>query len=444
MDFLETLSTSAPQSWELFAYVWREIWFVLVPAVLFYMFHWYWIEYQTTEWVKKLDWVSLAITVPPDNEQSPKVMEEFFNALHAAHSKRNFRDTFWDGSVQEWFSLEIVGVDGDVQFIIRTPRHFKDLVEAHLYAQFPNVEIREVPDYAENFPNDFDKQGLDLFGAEMVLTDEDYYPIRTYPDFEHQMTQRIIDPISTVAEVMNKLRPGEQIWVQFLIRPILTDWSAKGQEFAKKLMGLETPTPTPKIIEALSKAGEVATSPIVGGEAGDTFEEFPTAAFLMPPNERKVVENVERNVSKLAYEFKNRVIYLGRKEVFHKPRFNSIIGAFKQFNTFDMNSFKPYKRTMTRVEYFHRAPRIKKRKHELLRGYKQRSFVLGAPHKVLTTESLASLFHIPDITVKAPRLPRTLAKKGSAPANLPVGSLEPVPQVPGEEAAPPEPMESPL
>lgn len=423
MNFLDSLPTSTAQSLQVFLTVWREGWFVFVPAVLFYMVYWYWIEYMTGEFVHNIRWVNLAITVPPDNEQSPKVMEEFFNALHASHSKRNFVDTFWKGSVQEWFSLEIVGIDGDVQFIIRTPDYFKDLVEAHLYAQFPSVEIKEVPDYAEQFPNDFEKQGLDLFGAEMVLTDEDYYPIRTYPSFEHQMTQRIIDPISTVAEVMNKLGPGEQIWVQILIRPELEDWATKGQEFAKKLMGQENPAPTPKLLEALSKTGEIATAPIVGGEATDEYEAFPSGAFLMPPNERKVVENVERNVSKLAYQFKTRVIYLAKKDVFKKPRFNSIIGAFKQFNSFDMNGFKPYKPTFTRADYFVFPWRVRRRKARMLKGYKWRSFILGVGHKNISSEGLASMFHIPDITVKAPRLPRTLAKKGSAPANLPVADL---------------------
>jgi len=434
MNFLDGLSTSTPQAFQIFTTIWREAWFVLVPIALFYMFYWYWMEYMSGEFVKNIRWVNLAITVPPDNEQSPKVMEEFFNAIHSIQTNPNFLDKFWKGKVQEWFSLEIVGIDGNVMFIVRTPDYYKDLVEAHLYAQFPNVEVAEVEDYSRDIPTDFKKAGYDLFGCELVLTNKDFYPIRTYPNFEHQMTQRIIDPISTVAEVMNKLKAGEQLWVQITIRPVMTHWVEKGQEFVKELMGQEVKAPTPKVLEALSKAGEVASSPIIGGEASESFEEFPAAAFLMAPGERKVVENVERNISKLAFEFKSRVIYIGKKDVFKKPRFNSIIGAFKQFNSYDMNGFKPYKRTFTKVDYFFRDVRVAYRQRQLLKGYQFRSWVIGAAPKILTTESLASLFHIPDITVKAPRLPRTLAKKGSAPSNLPIADL-PTGFAPEEEAA---------
>src|SRR3990167_2320403 len=420
MDFLQNLTTSTPRAFEIFFAVWREAWFVLVPAVLTYMLFWYWTEYMSGEFIRNIRWVNLAISVPPENEQSPKVMEEFFNAVHSIQKTPNFLDKLWKGQIQELLSLEIVGIDGNVRFIVRAPDYFKDLVDAHLYAEFPEVEIQEVDDYAQAIPDDFKKAGWDLFGAEMVLTNDDFYPIRTYPNFEHQMTQRIIDPIATIAEVMNKLKVGEQIWLQITIRPVMTKWPEKGKKFVEGLMGKEVKEPTPAILEALSKAGEITASPLVGGEAAEANEAFPAAAFLMAPGQRKVVENVERNIAKLAFEFKGRVIYIGRKEIFHKPRFNAIIGAFKQFNSYDMNGFKPYKRTFTKVDYFFKDIRVGWRQRKLLKGYKFRSWVIGAGPKILTSESLASIFHVPDITVKAPRLPRTLAKKGSAPANLPI------------------------
>ncbi len=425
MDIFESIGPGFINALTVFNNVWHQGWFIFVPIVLFYMMAWYWKDYTIVQFVKNINFVNLEINIPAENEQSPKVMEEFFNALHSVQTNPNFLDRFWRGKIQEWYSLEIVGLGGAAHFIVRCPDYFKDSVEAHLYAQFPEIEITQVEDYAKDFPDDFYNKGLDLFGADIVLVKEDFYPIRTYPDFEHQMTQRIIDPISTAAEVMNKLRPDEQLWVQFIIRPVMTDWAEKGLEFAKNLMGQDTPKPNPAVLEALSKAGEFAGTVATGGATGENGdqENFPTSMFLMPPGQRRVVENVERNVSKLAFEFKARLLYVGSKETFDKNRFKGVMGAFKQFNSYDMNGFKPEMKTFTKVNYFFKNPRVKARKKILLDGYKHRSFVKGPKAQILTTEALASVFHIPDITVKAPSIERTLAKKGSAPSNLPLSEI---------------------
>jgi hypothetical protein len=424
MDIVSGLSQAPGQILAIFNFIWGEAWFLFVPVVLFYMMVWYWYEYMSTEFVKSIKWINLELTVPSENEQSPKVMEEFFNAIHSIQTNPNFLDRFWKGKVQEWFSIEIVGIDGYLHFIVRSPDYFKDLVEAHLYAQFPDVELKVVPDYAEAIPDDFKKAGWDLFGAEMVLTNKDFYPIRTYPFFEHPMTKRIIDPISTIAEVMNKLKTGEQIWIQFTIRPVMTSWSKKGSDFAKELMGQEIKVKNPAVLEALGKVSDVTATAIgVTAEEADGGADY-SSALLIPPGQRKVIESVERNVSKMAFQFKSRLVYVAKKEVFDKRRFNAIMGAFKQFNSYDMNGFKPYKRTFTKVDFFFKDFRVPIRQRKLLKGYKSRSWVVGTEPKILTSESLASIFHIPDISVKAPRQPVTLAKKGSAPANLPLGELD--------------------
>ena len=40
---------------------------------------------------------------------------------------------------------------------------------------------------------------------------------------------------------------------------------------------------------------------------------------------------------------------------------------------------------------------------------------------VLNIEELATIYHIPDIGVKSPLLPRVEAKKGEPPVGLPIG-----------------------
>jgi hypothetical protein len=67
-----------------------------------------------------------------------------------------------------------------------------------------------------------------------------------------------------------------------------------------------------------------------------------------------------------------------------------------------------------------RATRIKK---TFYRNYVYRSYIYPpAGHKpmVMTTEELATLFHIPGQVATTPTLERIPSKRGEPPANLPV------------------------
>ena len=52
------------------------------------------------------------------------------------------------------------------------------------------------------------------------------YPIKTYPYFEEVKEEKRVDPISTVAETMSKLKDDEMIWIQLLSQ---SDWRSDGE-----------------------------------------------------------------------------------------------------------------------------------------------------------------------------------------------------------------------
>ena len=64
----------------------------------------------------------------------------------------------------------------------------------------------------------------DLFGSEIILSKEDYYPIRTYPEFEEKSSGpdyvKRIDPLASLAEVMSSLEAGEFIGCNCLLGPL--------------------------------------------------------------------------------------------------------------------------------------------------------------------------------------------------------------------------------
>src|SRR3989344_4214570 len=102
---------------------------------------------------KKLKWHLLAIDIPKANEQSPKAVEHIFAHLAGGLSSFTKKELYWEGKFLPTFSLEIVSIEGYVQFFIRTQSKYRDLVEAAVYAQYPEAEITEVEDYTTSVPH---------------------------------------------------------------------------------------------------------------------------------------------------------------------------------------------------------------------------------------------------------------------------------------------------
>ena len=55
------------------------------------------------------------------------------------------------------------------------------LIEAQLYARYPNIEIHEADDYTKGVYHD--PENLPLWGTYFKLERPDVYPIKTYIDY---------------------------------------------------------------------------------------------------------------------------------------------------------------------------------------------------------------------------------------------------------------------
>jgi len=152
------------------------------PVVFGFIFINLWMRYVRTKWIAGMKWVLLEIKLPKEIFKSPLAMEVFINSLYQAQSGQ-WVDAYFKGKVKNWFSLELVSIEGDVHFFIRTNVIFKDLIEAQIYGQYPAAEVYEVSDYTK-YVNYKGKEGdWNLWGLEYRLTKDDAYPIKTYVDY---------------------------------------------------------------------------------------------------------------------------------------------------------------------------------------------------------------------------------------------------------------------
>lgn len=343
-----------------------------------------------------IQFMYLAINIPKLNEQTPRAVENFFNHLAGAHVTQDLIEKYFQGELQPWFTFEIVSIEGYLQFIIYTPKKFRDLVEASIYAQYPDAEIVEISDYTKGKPKKYPDPEYDMWGSEFTLAKPQEYPILTYKDFEHSVTKEYFkDPMAAMLETMSRIGKGEECWFQIFVQPTGKDWQQevfdKASELTTELVELRTSEARP----------------------------FP----MLHKGEASLVESVYQKGTKNGFKCKIRVVYIAKKENYNAKRVQyGMVGALKQFSKDDSNGIKPlYSLTGVTGHYLFKDFQKNIRKSALFVAYQNRSGSRGGNKFVLNVEELATLWHFPIAhSVRAPSLSQVTAKRGEAPGVLPL------------------------
>ncbi|MFH1078544.1 MAG: hypothetical protein V1745_04695 [Patescibacteria group bacterium] len=408
---------------------------IILPILAWQVFTALWMNARTAGFNAKKDWIVLAIDVPRLHEQTPRAVENVFAHLAGAHSPPSWTEKWIEGKTQDTISMEIVSIDGNVQFLVRTTRGHRDLIEASIYAQYPDAEIVEVEDYTLRVPSLYPDREWDMFATEMVPVKSDVFPLRTYPEFEDKVSGELKDPMAVMLENLSRIGPGEQVWFQVVLTPIdQKAFQIKADAFVKKLTGV-------KVVAKESLLEKAVNLPLKGAgallEASGIFgapavpakkEAMPFSKILqMSPGERKVLEAIEIKASKIVYTCKMRFLYVAKKESFKKQRTVSpFIGAIKQLNTNDLQSLKPETRHvgMNGTLWFFKDSRNNDRKRRFMAAYRARSNWIGTPGYTLNIEELATIWHFPiSMQTRAPQLKRTESKRSEPPFNIPFAPM---------------------
>lgn len=444
-EFKETLwllyQTAVIPGFKIIVNLWW-LWLFLISAVLAKNLIRYW---RTLDYRKNLRWVLLEILIPREVRKSPKAMEQILNQIYSLGNKaENWREKYIEGEVVEWWSLEIVSFGGEIHFFIRTPAKYKNIIESNIYSVYNDAEVVETADYIDRLPSkttDIYKMGLDLFGLELALGREDAYPIKTYPEFENMEEERSLDPLSNLIEVLSKIKKEELLWLQMVIRPV--DPAGSYKEKGKKLV-------------QEMKEKTIGKAKVVGSGQD-------TVMISRTPGETAVIETVEKNLAKAAFETVIRYIYFAPRSIFNRNLpYRGVRGAFAQYSTQNMNYFVPNIKTRTMV-WWGKPPflffkkREEARKQKILQHYRDRAmpeemltgkilssqifyFDNKSRFSVFNTESLATLFHLPSFLVlTAPFIKRVEAKRMGPPAGLQIFGEES--EVPGLKIPETEPKE---
>lgn len=365
-------------------------WWIILPVLLFMGVQ----TYRRRAWVDNQRYVLLQVSVPKENDKAPVAAEQMFAALHGI--RRDARSRFFEGSIQEHIGLEIASQAGRINFYAYVPEAQKSFAEGQMYAQYPKAEIVAVPDYAAADV----ATGRALAGTELKLTAKDVYPIKTFLNFED------VDPLSGITAVMGDLNDGEQVWIQILARPADDSWHKRGEAELKRLQGGGG---------GLSAGGIFG---LLGGFVGELFRAASAPAEpskggkpVPPPIQvdEALSSGLREKSAKLGYEVKIRIVAGAADATAARNRLSAAVGAFKQYNTTNLNGFT--------------AGKVSLKTENVLKAYQGRAFLGKGP--VLNIEELASIFHLPNTSVETPTIAWTTSSKGEPPKNLPIEGSEP-------------------
>ena len=359
-------------------------WYVWVPIVLVLSYLTY-RNYRRVDMVKTVESDLLILEIPKANDKKELAAEQLFASLHGIF--RDKSELRLNNGIQEHLSFEIASVNGQIRFYAWVPRTLRSFVESQIYSQYPTVQIREAEeDYVTH-----ERDHSVVYTSEIILTDSEMLPIKTFQSFE-------VDPLAGITGTLAKLEEsGEEVWIQMLVRPITDEWHKRSDRW----------------IDGVKRRGGGSSD---GLDVAWLLGIF--AALWKPPEEGKIgggatAEISDRNktriseastkATKLGYEVKIRLAYLGDSTTNARMRMQAIVGTFKQFNSTNLNGFKSSGASF--------------KKEELVR-YRARSF--NDHGYILNIEELASVFHLPHTNVETPNIVWASSKTAEPPAKLPL------------------------
>lgn len=432
---------------------------ILILGVLAYMAHQFWIHYVQANFISGIEWVLLEVIPPRDVLRSPRSMELFItNALYHFSYKGGL-ESYWQGAVWFWFSLEIVSLEGQVHFYIRTPSRVKGLIETQMYAQYPQAQIKEVEDYTLAVDKITPDSKWSLWGCEFKLLKPDVFPIKTYVDFgldKDPKEEYKVDPISPVVELFGSIGKDEQMWMQIVVTPSKKKFRDKGKgasisNIFKNILNhsmlswydyhdwiKEGEIQIKKILEPFSGQRALVTNP-------HKFSLEVRAPGFMD----EMIKGSAKKMTKVGFDTGIRVCYVAKKEAFNMSSRRNLRLVFRQYSAPYSNEL--WRINSTQADAFGQnvistffplsAKKIMRLADRMLEEYREREFFhppmrhkihlpwplspLIFPNffhhhiNVLNSEELATLWHFPGQILKVPTLERIESKEAAPPTNLP-------------------------
>jgi hypothetical protein len=329
-----------------------------------------------------------------DFKQVVGVASHMFDSLHSIYTK-SVKNYF---TGQDFLSLEYAVIDGEIHFYVVVPRELISLVEKQITGFYPDCYVEKVQDY-----NIF-KPDSQYAGTYMELTKDYWFPIK---NFNHLNS----DPINNLTNVLSKLSTEDGAAIQIMVKPKKDGWQSHGRHEAKEIFNQKKG----KGHSSMNPLSWIAAlfDFFVKGEINDTKEH--AASERTTPLTDEEVKALEEKNSKVGYETVIRIVTASPSHREAKANLQNIKSAFAQYNSPAANGFTYTKHVNEK---------------KVVKEFIYRHFKKPWPQKlrrkkiVLSSDELASLFHLPNVRYnKTPNIAWQNYKISPPPHNIPKEGL---------------------
>jgi len=283
---------------------------------------------------------------------------------------------------QPTISFEYIARDKEIIFYVGTPRYLQSLIEKQIHSFYPDANIEPSGDFR------IFKEGLEVVYG-LVKTSRSYiYPIKTYEDLEH-------DTIQNITNVLSKIGEDSRASVQMLIRPTNQAWRVHADWAIRKI---QEGRGVPLGISWYNKLGY-----FLGQFMQSSYKSEDQLRAQNTPLQEETIKLLTKKSSKTGFDTQIRIVSLAKTKQLAEANLRNIYSGFTQFNAPDRNTLRLYR------SY---------EKKSFLTNFILRSFI---PFEkiILNSEELATLYHFPSEHIDTPGIRWFMAKRASAPANLP-------------------------
>lgn len=366
---------------------------LLILALAFVLFLFVFVNNKGEQKIEILEEVRnplvMQILVPRENDRTPLAAEQMFASIHGI-----LGDSIKSFDIVS-FEIASSGEDG-IKFFVVIPQYLAKFVEGQIYAQYPNADIRYVPDYTQKKNSDMK---LFVTTGEVELEKDFIFPIKTFRNFE-------VDPLAAITGAISDLKIGQYAWIQIIVRPVSNYWQSSSKKYITAIREGKNPygeSFLDKVAAILSDIGSNLSN--MGSESEPQRKEV----VKLEPGQEEELSEIENKMLKLGFEFGIRVVTKAPTQVESEQILRDIVASFKQFTTAHLNTF------------IHSVPT--KTGQEIYNDYVKRH-LSSEVVDILNIEELASLYHMPNISVETPNIAWSRSKKLEPPMNIPKSGID--------------------
>lgn len=329
--------------------------------------------------------VILSIRVPASNDRGPQYTDQTLSAIHQANPRRLP------------LRLEIRRIDGQATLACDVPDELRTIVTSQLCAQYPECDIRAKA--VDSQPHD----ASHCTWERHLHLHHGLFPIRRYAQFEDALNRATADPLTAMLLALGErpMRASVDARITLTIQPAPHSWHRRAQRCLQRLSGpfFRRHHQLARLFAEWSMShrslarmaawmlGRLERSP------GEHFSSLTTSPTRQHDREEELQSAADK-IGRLLYMVHVTIHVTGKlqeAEAAHR-KLDEIAGTFGQFSSPRLASFRTSRRP---------APFL------------------------LSTEELATLWHLPTSTVRTPTMHVVESRELPAPVNLPTRHRDP-------------------